>query len=110
MNKCAYCGKQPLPTGQRKYCNSTCADRFAKEGPAREQFVYEEVTPVNTEQTKTGAWLLMRSDHTDEQCIGEFMRVWKRAPLHVIYDPKTPFWKFVGPIWTEEEQAHRWRQ
>jgi hypothetical protein len=108
MRKCAYCGKKPLPKGQRKYCDAGCADKFKLYGPAREQYVYNEVEP-DVEMTKKGAWLLVRSSQTDEEAIGDFMRVWKRPPDHVIYDPKTPFWKFVGPIWDEEELNHRWR-
>lgn len=110
MKKCEYCGKQPLPKGQRKYCNGDCATKFKLEGPAREQFVYKEVVPANVEQLNAGAWLLMRSSQTDEECIGDFMRIWKRAPEHVIYDPRTPMWKYIGPIWTDEELDWRWKQ
>lgn len=109
MKKCAYCGKQPLPKGQRKYCNTDCADKFKEGGPAREQFVYKETTP-DLDMIDAGAWLLMRAQQTDEECIGDFMRVWKRAPEHVVFDPKTPMWKYVGPIWTEEELDWRWKQ
>lgn len=109
MKKCAYCGKQPLPKGQRKYCNAECAERFKREGPAREQYVYKEVPP-EVEQVNAGAWMLIRKEQTDEEAIGDFMRVFKRAPEHVIYDPRTPMWKYVGPVWTEEELERRWLQ
>lgn len=111
MKQCAYCGKQPLPKGQRKYCNDTCKQRYAVEGQARERFVYKQVEPenVNVELLNAGAWMLVRKSQSDEECIGDFMRTWKRAPEHVIYDPKTPMWKFVGPIWTQEELDHRWK-
>lgn len=111
MRKCAYCGKKPLPKGQRKYCNGDCAMKFKSEGPAREQFNYKE--GENTlaeleEMTKKGAWMLIRKSQTDEEAIGDFIRVWKRPPEYVIWLPKTPWWKFVGPIWDDEELDWRW--
>ena len=111
MRKCAYCGRKPLPKGQRKFCNGDCAMKFKKFGPAREQYVYNDdvETPAELdEMTKHGAWMLVRAKQTDEEAIGDFMRTWKRAPEHVIWLPKTPWWKFVGPIWDDEELDHRW--
>jgi hypothetical protein len=70
---------------------------------------YKEVSNPELELTKEGAWMLIRSSQTDQEAIGDFMRVWKRPPEHVIFDPAMPFWKFVGPIWTNEELTHRWR-
>ena len=110
MKQCDYCGKH-LPPKKRRYCDATCSNRFKKEGPAREQYVYKEVEKdaVDVSILKEGAWLLFPVAQEDEQCIGDFMRVFQRAPKHVIFDPKTPMWKFAGPVWTEEEQARRWR-
>ena len=57
----------------------------------------------------SGTWMLFPVAQEDEQCIGDFMRVFKRAPKDVIFDPRTPLWKFAGPVWTSEELAYRWK-
>jgi hypothetical protein len=54
--------------------------------------------------------MVYQKSQTDEQCIGDFLRVWKRPPDHVIYDPDTPFWKFAGPVWDDEEMKRRWQE
>ena len=115
MKNCVYCNKE-LPKRQRKYCNTLCSTRFKEEGPAREQFVYKELE-LNVDmdvielqhRVDTGTWMLFPAAQEDEQVIGDFMRVFKRAPQHVIFDPRTPLWKFAGPVWTEEELAYRWK-
>ena len=110
MKNCDYCGKH-LPPRKRKYCGSTCSERFKTEGPARERYVYKEIEKdaVDVSILMEGAWLLFPVAQEDEQCIGDFIRVFQRAPEHVIFDPKTPMWKFAGPVWTEEEQERRWQ-
>jgi hypothetical protein len=116
MRHCVYCNKK-LPKRQRKYCDKTCSMRFKSEGPAREQYVYNLVEKEdNDAHTKEidalvskGAWLLFPRAHEDEQCIGDFMRIFKRAPEHVLWSPSTPFWKYAGPVFTDEELAYRWR-
>ena len=115
MKHCVYCNKE-LPKRQRKYCDKTCSTRFKMEGPAREQYVYHEVK-VETDvevlelqhRVDSGTWMLFPASMEDEQVTGDFMRVFKRAPEHVIFDPRTPWWKFAGPVWTEEEQKKRWK-
>lgn len=113
MRKCVYCGKAPLPSGQRKYCNGDCAMKFKQFGPAREQYVYKEVDP-SVEELKQklteGAWMVFRKTQTDEECIGDFMRVFKRAPEHCFYIPDYPMWKFCGPVWDKEELDWRWKE
>jgi hypothetical protein len=115
MKKCAWCGKK-LTNKRRKYCNATCQKRFSKEGPAREQFHYKEEEIVDAE-AKTieidaivaeGAWLCFTRDHEDDRCIGDFMRIFKRAPKHVLWSPTTPLVKYAGPVYTDEELARRW--
>jgi hypothetical protein len=106
-NKCKYCGKK-IEDRRRKYCNQDCNSKFLLEGPAREQYHYREVPP-QLEITKEGCWMLVRSTQDDQQCIGDFIRMWHRPPEHVIFDPAMPFWKFVGPIWTDEELDWRWK-
>ena len=108
MKTCSYCGKR-LPKNKRKYCSATCSNRFKKEGPAREQFVYHEVDEVDVSIINEGCWLLLPVAQDDEQCIGDFMRLFKRAPNHIIFDPQTPLWKFAGPVWTNEELKWRWK-
>lgn len=110
MKKCVHCGKK-LPAGQRKYCDKNCSAMFKSMGPQIEAGLdrYEEKKAPNVDLLDDGAWLMFRSNQTDDQCIGDFMRVFKRAPEHVIYDPRTPWWKFAGPVWTNEELDHRWR-
>ena len=115
MKLCVYCGRK-LPKSKRKYCDNVCTSRFKKEGPAKERFVYRE-TPVETNKevielqhrVDTGTWMLFPEKMEEEQVIGDFIRVFKRPPEHVIFDPRTPWWKFAGPVWTEEEQSRRWQ-
>ena len=115
MKNCVYCNRR-LPVRQRKYCGKECLKRFQAEGPAREQFVYHE-TPIETDaevlelqhRVDTGTWMLFPAASDDEQCTGDFMRVFKRAPKYVIFDPRTPMWKFAGPVWTTEENERRWQ-
>ena len=107
MKKCSYCGKR-LQDRQRKYCDGTCSVRFLSEGPAKEQWKYEETLP-SLEILKKGAWLMFTRDQTDEQCRADFIRVWERPPEYVLWDPATPWWKFAGPVWDEEEMARRWQ-
>lgn len=113
--KCIYCGRE-LPGRQRKYCNDTCKEFYKNEGA----MVGSDDVPIingyakqenpDLELTKTGLWMLVSAKYDDQKCIGDFMRTWKRAPKHVIFDPRTPFWKFVGPVYTKEQLAHRWRE
>ena len=111
MKNCWYCNKE-LPKRQRKYCGKVCSTRFKAEGPAREQFVYKEVVALKTdleEKIDTLTWMLFPKDYDDEQCRGDFIRVFERKPEYVVFDPRTPYWKFTGPIWTEEQQKRRWK-
>jgi hypothetical protein len=106
MKNCKYCNKT-LEDRRRTYCDDDCKTKFHSEGPALEQFQYKEVKPT-VEILNDGAWMVYPVKQEDEQCIGDFIRVWHRPPAHVIYDPKTPFWKFAGPVWTDEELDRRW--
>jgi hypothetical protein len=111
MKKCVYCGKKPLPKGQRKYCNGDCAEKYKQFGPAREQYVYHKGENTHSEMLgmlNEGAWFAVTRDQTDEQCIADFIRVWKRPPDHVIWVPEYPMMKFAGPVWDEEELKRRW--
>ena len=54
------------------------------------------------------AWLMFPASQEDEQCIGDFVRAFHRPPLHVVWSPTTPMWKYAGPVYTEEELARRW--
>ena len=115
MKYCVYCNKN-LPKKQRKYCDTQCSTRFKMEGPAREQYVYEEVKVTHAPEilelqnkVDEGCWMLFPVAQDDEQCIGDFMRAFKRAPKDVIFDPRTPLWKVAGPVWTEEELKWRWK-
>lgn len=65
--------------------------------------MYKEV-PV-TANTNEGTWLLFTGDQTEEQGIGDFMRIFKRAPEHCVME-QGRLW--VGPVFTEEEQERRW--
>ena len=107
MDNCRYCNKI-LENKRLSYCNSECNLNFHAVGPAREQYVYEEADDVSL--LMEGAWMMYQSSQTDEQCTGDFMRAWERAPEHVIYDPKTPFWKYAGPVWDNEEMRRRWKE
>jgi hypothetical protein len=107
MNNCKYCNKK-IEDRRRKYCDQDCNSKFMLEGPAREQFQYHEVTPT-LEILNEGAWMMYPRKQEDEQCIGDFIRVWHRPPEHVIWDPATPMWKFAGPVWTDEELTRRWQ-
>lgn len=66
---------------------------------------YNDVIDPNLELTKEGVWLLMSVYQDDEVCRGEFIRLFKRKPKHVIYEN---WWKFVGPVFKEEELKRRW--
>ena len=66
---------------------------------------YNDVIDPNLELTKEGCWLLMSVYMSDEKCIGEFVRQFERKPEYVI--PEN-WWKFVGPIFKEEELKRRW--
>lgn len=111
LKLCAYCGKK-LPPRQRKYCNEECQQRYLREGPARERFNYAQNNEPSltelAELIKTGVWFCFTADHADEQCIGDFIRIFHRAPEHVIWLPSSPTMKWVGPVWSDEELAHRW--
>jgi hypothetical protein len=56
-----------------------------------------------------GAWLMFPRSQEDEQCIGDFMRVFQKAPEHVLWSPSTPLWKFAGPVWEDDELEYRWK-
>jgi hypothetical protein len=109
---CVYCGKQLKPP-KKKYCNKDCMGRFLREGPAVERWKYEENPEPNLEEleelTKKGAWLLFPATQEDQQCIGDFLRTFHHPPEHVSWLPTSPLWKYTGPVWEEEELAHRWR-
>jgi hypothetical protein len=107
MKTCKYCNKK-LEDRRRTYCNDECNERFKNEGPAQEQFQYRavEATPEILDE---GAWMMYPVKQEDEQCIGDFLRVWHRPPEHVVFTPAMPMWKFAGPVWTEEELARRWK-
>ena len=97
----------------RRYCCGDCkvAERIAREAKPRLEDVigrYKEVEP-DVSILMENAWLLFPVAQSDDNCIGDFMRVFERAPDHVIFDPKTPLWKFAGPVWPNEELTYRWR-
>lgn len=94
----------------RRYCSPDCkvAQRHLREhGPRVADLEYREVEP-DLELLSEGAWMVYPVEHDDKRCIGDFIRVWQRAPAHVIFNPKTPFWKFAGPVHTKEELKRRW--
>ena len=66
---------------------------------------YNDVIDPNLELTKEGCWLMMSVYRSDNQCVGEFIRIFKRKPDHVIQEN---WWKFVGPVFKEEELRRRW--
>ena len=108
MDNCKYCNKE-LENKRLSYCDLSCNRNYLKVGAAKEPYVYNESDQPDVSILKEGAWLMFTSDQTDEQCVADFMRAWERAPEWVIYDPKTPDYKFVGPVWDEEEMARRWQ-
>lgn len=73
--------------------------------------MYKEVETVEVDVSilDEGAWLMFPASQEDERCIGDFMRVFQRAPDHVVFNPQTPMWKFAGPVWKSEELARRWQ-
>ena len=107
MDNCQYCNKV-LESKRRTYCNSACQRNYRNLGKAREQYVYVESDQPDVSILMEGAWMMYQATQTEEECIADFMRVWKRAPEHCIYDPKTPFWRYAGPVWDEEEISRRW--
>ena len=68
---------------------------------------YREVKPANVDLLKEGAWMLYPVKYSDDKCIEEFAHTWARLPKHIIYDPKTPSWKFGGPVNKSEEETRR---
>ena len=98
----------------RRYCCGDCktAERIAKSTLPKVEEIMDRYKPVEPDVSilMEHAWLLFPVAQDDDQCIGDFMRVFERPPDHVIFDPKTPLWKFAGPVWTNEELTYRWRQ
>lgn len=111
-NLCVYCGKR-VRHPRKKYCDDECMNRYKLEGPARERWVYKRnPSPACSELEElldSGVWLMFPASQDDDQCIGDFMRVWKKPPKHVIWIPKFPMWKFAGPVWSEDVLARRWQ-
>ena len=102
------CGNQ---VKGRRYCSGDCkvAQRHLREdGPKVADLEYREVE-ANLELLKDGAWMVYPEAHGDNRCIADFIRVWKRPPAHVIFDPATPMWRFAGPVHTKEELKRRWQ-
>ena len=91
----------------RRYC---CPDCKSSAKSRREKVVevdsleYREVVK-NEDLLNEGAWLMFTNDHEDKKCIGDFIRMFKRPPAHLI---PTTQGKFVGPVTTNEELARRW--
>jgi hypothetical protein len=87
--------------------------KFKTEGPARERWKYEKndnpTVEALEELLNKGAWLQFPASHDDEQCIGDFLRVFKRPPEHCLWLPTRPMWKFAGPVWSDEQLARRWK-
>jgi hypothetical protein len=112
FNLCKYCGRK-IKDMRRKYCDSECNAKYMLEGPAKERYKYELIAaPVLAEleeMTAKGTWLLFPASFEDEQCIGDFIRAFKRPPDHVIWMPSTPIWKYTGPVWDKEQNARRWQ-
>jgi hypothetical protein len=96
----------------RRYCCPDCKSwqkNRRKNGPPIEEVMprYEEVD-VTPDMLNDGAWMVYPKSHTEKQCVGDFIRVWKRAPKHFVHVPQYPLWNFCGPVHNSEELARRW--
>jgi hypothetical protein len=102
--RCAYCNKM-LANRRRTYCNEQCQTDY-RSGKVFEQIKprYNQVTCPELERLKSGCWWVFSRYDDEQTCIGEFMRVFKRAPEYVIEEN---WWRFLGPVFTEEEIARR---
>lgn len=90
----------------RRYCCGDCKSsaKSRREHPKVEDLDYREV-PLEVKLLDEGAWLMFTLDHDDQKCIGDFIRMFKRPPAHLI---PTKRGKFAGPVTTNEELARRW--